>query len=185
MSVYSAELLPLLFSEVGRPDCLSLVPVAATGSDPNSYWERVGAAGVRLRCPRVVTFSVDDDRPMLKPKVDTLLRICTRAHGNIATRVSEEHIYEIDEKGNCRIVAGSGSAQYFRKNFLKRLGEVFKNLEWRLGNGAPDKSLAREFGIFESLYLQLQGVDDYNRQLDFASKPYTDLKEKLAKQTLE
>ena len=130
MSVYSAELLPLLFSEHGPPTRLWLTPVAMSDFDPNSYYQLAGPLEIRLRCPMVLTLSIDDDRSTLAPKVDALLRICTRANSNIASRVSEEHIYDVDGSGRYQIVAGSGSVRFFRLNLVKRLGECFYNLQW-------------------------------------------------------
>jgi hypothetical protein len=181
MKIYSAEFLPLLFSDVGPPDSLSLIPVAESDIDPNNYYERVGGGKeIRLKCPLVATLGIDDDRSMLVSKVNVLLRICSRTHSNIATRVNEEHIYKVDEKGNYRIVAGPGSAMFFRMNFLKRLGEVFYNLHFILGGAPPDQSLSAEIRVFQSLYRQLETLHGYSPNLpEFVSVPYRALQEKL------
>lgn len=185
MKIYSAELLPLLFADVGPPAKLSLVPVAASDFDPNRYLERAASGEVQLRCPLVVTLLVDDDRSTLAPKVDILIRICGRAQRNIATRLSEEHIYlvgEVGGKGNYRILAGPGSNRYFRSNFLKRLGEIFSNLQWILEAQPSAFSLA-EFQTFEALYLKLKEDELYRPNIGFASTPYGNLKAKLSGRT--
>lgn len=107
MKIYSGEFLPLLFAEEGTPVKLSLVPVP-TGFDPNNYYEGKGTQEIRLRCPQVTTIGVDDDRPAIAKSVYTLLRICKRARGNIATRLNEEHIYDVNGFGLHKIIAGSG-----------------------------------------------------------------------------
>ncbi len=174
--IYSAELLPLLFSEIGRPTGLSLVPVSAF--DSTKYYEDDGNRKIRMKCHLVATVSVHDDRAALTPKVNTLLAICMRAHSNIATRVNEEHIYDIDGKGLYKIVAGSGSALHFRLNFAKRLGEVFYNLLYILGEAPPDETLIAEFKAFEALYQELQSV--YKSPMpEFVSMPYEVLKAKM------
>lgn len=178
MNIHSAEMLPLLFSERGKPDRLWLVPVAESVFDPDNYFEVVGNQQVRLRCPMVVTLTTDDDQSTLAPKVDTLLSVCSRARSNIATRVSEEHIYDVDGKGRYRIMAGSGSVRHFQSNFVKRLGEYFQNLQWIL-NAQPDKFSINEFQLFESFYHNLEKL--YGRPLpEYVSKPYKDLKVKLS-----
>jgi len=176
MKIYSAELLSLLFAEVGRPKTLSLVPVSEL--DPNNYYEGVGTKDIRLLCPLVATFGVHDDRPMLTPKVQTMLRICVRTHGNIATRVNEEHIYDVDGKGLYKIVAGPGSAMHFRLNFLKRLGEVFYNLSFILGEAAPDDALNAEIKAYESLYHELEKICTAPMP-KFVTIPYGALKAKV------
>lgn len=93
---------------------------------------------------------------MLTVKVETLLGICTRAQGNIATRLSEEHIYDFDGKGNLQILAGRGSARHFRVNLLRRLSEAFLNLEWELNAGVKPEEMMQEFRAFERLYHELE-----------------------------
>ena len=177
MKIYSAELLPLLFAEKGKPTGLSLIPGPAF--DANNYYEDVGDGKIRLKCHLVTTLGVTDDRSTLTSEVNTLLRICTRAHSNIATRVNEEHIYDVDGKGLCKIVAGSGSALHFRLNFAKRLGEVFYNLLLILGEAPPDEMLTAEFKAFESLYHELERI--YPGPMpEFVSMPYVALKAKMS-----
>jgi hypothetical protein len=181
MNIYSAEFLSLLFAEFGQPNKLSLIPVDGSTFDPIRYYERTGPGEVQLYCPLVATLGVDDDRPTLAPKVDALLDICTRARGNIATRVSEEHIYDVDGRGNLRIVAGSGSFRFFRSNFLKRLGEIFQNLLW-LHGASPSEFPMTEFQTFESLYNSLEGL--YGALPSYVSEPYRSLKARLTGQSV-
>ncbi len=177
MKIYSAELLPLLFSEVGTPTHLALLPV--TEFDPNNYYEGMGSQDARLRCPLVTTIGVNDDRSTVASKATKMLDICVRAHSNIATRVNEEHIYNLDGTGLHKIVAGAGSALHFRINFIKRLGEVLYNLFFIVGAAPPDEMLTAEFRAFESLYLELRKL--YPGPMpEFVSIPYDAVKAKMA-----
>ena len=179
MRVYSAELLPFLFAHKGRPRSLSMLPIPASDLDPDNYLDCIESECFRLRCPEVAEFHVDEDRSMLTAKVETLLGICTRAQGNIAARLSEEHIYDFDGKGNFQILAGPGSARHFRANLLKRLAEVFSNLEWHLNAGVSAQDLMREFRTFERLYHELEEI--YPPPLPwFVSVPYGRLRSRLA-----
>ena len=179
MRVYSAELLPFLFVHKGRPHGLSMLPVSASDLNLGNYLDCPESECFRLRCPEVAEFRVDEDRSMLTAKVETLLRICTRAQGNIAARLSEEHIYDFDGKGNFQILAGPGSARHFRVNLLKRLAEVFSNLEWHLDAGVPAQDLMQEFRTFERLYHELEEI--YPPPIPwFVSVPYGRLRSRLA-----
>jgi hypothetical protein len=183
MKIYSAELLPLLFAEEGVPAKLSLAPIPAEEFDPNNYYERKGTQELRLRCPLVTTIGVDDDRPAIAKSVYTLLRICKRARANIATRLNEEHIYDVDGFGLHKIVAGSGSALHFRFNFLKRLGEVFLNISQLIGEAPPVEVLMTEFRAYESLYLELQAINqaiDHGPLPEFVTIPYNVAKAKMS-----
>lgn len=114
----------------------------------------------------------------LAPRVADLHKICTRAHSNIAARFNEEHIYDVDGKGLFQMVAGPGSAQHFRMNFVKRLGEVFKNLDWLLDNGQEDDRWRAEFRCFDSFY---RAFTDLHGGIvpAYVAAPYLALKQKL------
>lgn len=176
MRIYSAELLPVLFAHKGTPHRLALVPVPESAVTLENYADIVEPDFFRLRCPEVAEFSISDDRSLLDSKVETLLRICTRAQGNIAARLTEEHIYDINDKGEVQIFAGPGSSRHFRVNLLKRLGEVFANLEWLLDAGVPAEDMIAEFRAFERLYYELGLL--YPLPL-FVSVPYSRVKSKL------
>ena len=175
MHLYSAEFLPLLFAEVGKPNRLWLTLVPQSGFDPSSYYERVNHLEIKLRCPEVLTLGINDERSALTPKVKTLLDICARVQSNIAARVSEEHIYD-DGRGGLRILAGPGSAQYFRENLRKRLAEYFYNLGWILEN-QPDKFNMAEFQEFERFYHGLENL--YGSLPPYVSLAYAALKHKV------
>jgi hypothetical protein len=175
MRIYSAELLPLLFSELGKPQKLSLIPVEVL--DPDNYLDGSNATDARLKCHLVSTLSVNDDRATLQPKIENLIRICARARNNIATRVNEEHVYDIDGIHQ-KIIAGSGSAMHFRENVLKRLGEVFLNFSVILGEAPPDETLAAEITAFEALYHQLEKINNGSLP-PVISQPYNILKQKI------
>lgn len=162
MQIYSAELLPFMFAHKGTPECLSMEPIPSTELDLENYLDTDGPGSFSLRCPEVAELRVDDDRPMLTAKVAKLLEICTRCQSNIATRLSEEHIYDFDGKGYPYVLAGAGSSQYFRSNLLKRVVEVFANLHWLLENGTPAREIVREFRAYERLCNDLReiGVGD-------------------------
>jgi hypothetical protein len=177
MRVFSAELLPFLFAHKGKPERLSMLPMAASDLNFDNYVDTIESDFYRLRCPEVAEFRVDEDRSMLAPKVETLLGICTRAQGNIATRLSEEHIYDFDGKGNYQILAGRGSARHFRMNLVKRLGEAFLNLDWELNAGVQPQEMMQEFRAFERLYQELEQI--YPPMPLFVSVPYGLVKSRL------
>jgi len=175
MRVYSAELLPFLFAHVGTPDRLSILLSPPLDLGIKNYVERSGPDSlfVRLRCPQVAEFRVNEDRLSLNAKVEALHRICERTQYNIAARRNEEHIYDIDGKGDIQILAGQGSAKHFRENLMKRLGEVFVNLDWHLNAGVPKDQLRPEFRAYENLYRELRDI--YGELPFFVSGPYQTL----------
>lgn len=128
---------------------------------------------------------------MLTTKVGALLDVCPRTYGNIATRLGEEHIYDLDGKGNFKIVAGSGSVNYlgsvnyFRMNFINRLGEVFYNLGWIVGAGLHDESVMAEIELFDSLYHKLENLYGpvYGGLPTYVTTPYNILKARLSGQS--
>src|SRR6266478_3423602 len=180
ITIYSVELLPFLFSLFGIPEKLSLLAVDQSGVNVGHLWDdlRSDNGGIRLLCPSVATFTATENRSTLASKVEAVHEVCTRVHLNIAARVSEEHIYDMDGKGTFQIVSGPGSAQHFRTNFVKRLGEVFTNLEWSLGDH-PTKEWLAEFQVFDSLYESLKTLYGPAALPLFVSAPYAVLRAKL------
>lgn len=155
LTIYSAEFLPLFFSKEGsRLEALFLLPVGADKFETDKYYSPRKTGGFNLRCPSVITLRAAEGGALLRRKVDILRRLCRRVHGNIATRASEEHVYDIDDAGNVNIMAGPGSVKVFRNNFLKRFAEVLRNLSWIFEND-PKHFEPREFALFEALHLEL------------------------------
>ncbi|MBI2840464.1 MAG: hypothetical protein HYX75_19265 [Acidobacteria bacterium] len=148
LTIYSGEWLPILFSEVGLPSRLRIVPMPRMVS-LRRYYEKT-AKGIRLFFPRVATITASDKTTTLQKSVHALSELCRRTHGNIATRRSEEHIYTVPTRRRVLIMAGEGSVKFFRENFYKRLAEVCFNLEWlhKYRRGGFDAGEAR-------LYLDL------------------------------
>jgi hypothetical protein len=179
LTIYSAELLPLVFATFGVPDKLSLLPIDRSGMDPAHIYDDLSheGRGVRLLCPQVATFSATEERSALTEKVTSLHKICTRAHSNIAARASEEHIYDVDGNGSFQIVAGPGSAKHFRMNFVKRLGEVFRNLDWLYDNGLADQRWSAEFECFDSFYRAFSNLQG-GLVPAYVAAPYLALKQK-------
>jgi hypothetical protein len=118
-------------------------------------------------------------RDEIRPKVETLLKLCRRAVNNIGTRRVEEHIYQLDDDGTqFSIVAGCGSINYFRENMYKRLAEAFYNFEYML-RSEPEKFSLAEFQVYERFHLAL--VASYGRpMLGLAHDMYRRIKAILA-----
>jgi len=180
LTIYSAESLALLFATFGVPEKLSLLPIAELGVDATRIYDdlRQKGEGIRLNCPLVATFSTADERSMLVDKVAALHKICTRAHSNIASRANEEHIYDTDGKGSFQIVAGPRSVEHFRMNFVKRLGEVFRNLDWLFDNGRADERWKTEFELFDSFYQAFSNLQG-GIVPAYVAAPYHALRQKL------
>jgi hypothetical protein len=155
LRIYTAAMLPFLIEHKGVPKRLSLKLVPECGLD--EYCRPARRGGFELRCPFVETLTGDEDRSTLAAKVEKLSRVCRRARTNIASRISQEQVYEIDDAGQIQILAGPGSAQVFRANFLKRLAEVFANLRWAFKRDPAGISDV-EISTYESLYRSLQGI---------------------------
>jgi hypothetical protein len=154
LDVYAAEHLPMMFSHLGRPRELTLCPLEPNeaGGTPPYHGSPDGPCTLNLR--HVVELTAADDRDALRRKGAALSALCSRIHGNIATRTSQEYIFTLDQAGSVRIMAGPSSAETFRHNFCLRLAEVFYNLEWLLQN-QPQEFSREEFEMYDRLYTEL------------------------------
>jgi hypothetical protein len=159
LNIYSGEYVPLLFTEHGIPQKeLKLSPVrnvvgikdyCRTKTDKN-----LQVLTAFLRMPFVMEISARDKQDTILAKARQVSDLCFRMHQNISARVSQEYIFRLSEPGSASIMAGSGSAETFRRNFYLRLAEAFYNLEWIMKS--PQHNLYMdEFRVYEKCYLGL------------------------------
>jgi hypothetical protein len=111
LSIYSGEYLPILFSQHGIPQVLSLSPDDGNIRYDN-YCDKSGDDYV-LRMPFVLALKAGEDRKSVADSGRKLLHLCSRMHQNVSSRVSCEYIFSLSESDKIVIMAGVGSAQTF------------------------------------------------------------------------
>jgi hypothetical protein len=182
LNIYSGEYVPLLFTKHGIPkNELKLSPVRdVVGIEDycrTTANENLQVLTAFLRMPFVMEISARDKHDSILTKARRLSDLCSRMHQNISARVNQEYIFRLSEPGSASIMAGSGSAETFRRNFYLRLAEAFYNLEWIMKS--PQHSLnMEEFRVYEKCYLGLIAakieIPDILREI------YNQLKDQLA-----
>ena len=153
LSLYSGEYLPMMFSEHGKPRGLRLYPEDGPDkahSEPYSYTDEKQC---HLKLPLVSTIAARDTPDTVSQNAEHLAQLCSRMHANISTWKLDEYVFRLPAD-QVQIMAGSGSAKTFRRNFYWRLEEVFHNMKWILENQPNEFSLA-EFKVYERTYLDL------------------------------
>lgn len=156
LDIFSGEHLPMMFAHYGIPRELTIKPTNSKMIVHDRAYEKGDAEGAYvLKMPHVLELSVNDKTKESLFKGLMLNALCYRMHTNIAARKSEEYIFKLNENGDVKIFAGSGSAKTFRRNFYRRLSEVFYNLSWLMSAGEP-RSLLKEFKMYEKMYLNLK-----------------------------
>ena len=157
LAVYSGEYLPVMFSHLGRPGTLTMCPVTSREEVASEQYNGTPGGSCTLRLPHILTLSANDGHQDLVEKGRVLSQLCSRVHTNISSRKSNEYIFRLNASNQVMILAGPGSAETFRRNFLHRLAEVFYNLEWLLQNQPSDFRKA-EFELHEHLYVNLRSL---------------------------
>jgi len=178
LSIYSGEYIPLFFSYKGFPNRLE-IQLCEKVNWNQYYTENVNKHYI-LKFPKIMEVKVDIKKQELKIKVQTLCNVCSFIQKNIAAKVSQEYIFEIDSDPrvkvkNVLILAGQGSVKVFRDNFLKRLAEILYNLQWIYKNCRSDFN-EEEFKIFEKLFHQLADLDKFTPLPDYLKDPFESLK---------
>lgn len=169
MVIYSGEYIPFFFSYKGVPEKLEIELCERNQFDPfNSFCVETGYKSYVIKFPKVLEIRANVDTEELKQSVHTLSGLCFLIQENIASKKGGEYIFKLYgcDPPRVMIFAGSGSFKVFRENFLKRLAEVFCNLDWIFKN-VPDEFKIEEFRIYENLYNQLNdiyGLPDYLTQ---------------------
>ena len=189
LEIYSADLIPVFLAYRGGREerekdrrKLKLTPCSQwpTSLD-NAFIEARGQ--YQILCPHVTTLKVTDTVDDLGRSTQALLAVCNRARRNIATREVEEHIYNLPFGPSPVIMAGPGSKERFRNNFLLRLAEVFANLKWIRGNRRKEFS-SREVQAFERIREALPsiyGADSFEPLRRVYAKLKTDMQKPRSK----
>jgi hypothetical protein len=169
LTIYSGHYLPVFFSHWGVPTHLEIELCEPEKIQRlNDYVDSIGEAAFTLRFPKFLTIDAAVDSAGLQEKANWLSRLCSLMLQNIAAKLSHEYTFLIpptdaDFGPGVSVVcsleqfAGPVSVRYFRRNLLRRLGEVIQNLTWLWQNGAPS-SFSDEFSLFRSLINGLETV---------------------------
>lgn len=154
LSLYSGEFIPMMFSRYGIPRTLKLRPVERSDVDFSAACRCTDEKNCELKLPSVTKFAVADSTDTISPNAQCLGQLCLRMHANISTWKLDEYVFRLRQEHQVEIMAGSGSAKTFRRNFDWRLREVFQNLKWIL-EAQPDEFNLAEFKVYERTYLDL------------------------------
>jgi len=181
LELYSGDSIPLFFSKVGLANVerLEIEPVAEVPPGIDSGWrkKRRSQGSFTIYLPLVAKLSLDDSDKRTLQAYKQLLSECWRVQYNLSSRRVHQHIYLTKEPDIVTIMAGSGSAQTFKRNFHWRLAEVFKNLLWIGENCQQDLSL-RECEIFFSFYEELRA---HSNPVPIVEPAYAKLREFIAR----
>lgn len=180
LELYSGDSIPMFFSKVGLASVkrLEIAPVRELPPEGEMDWrEKRNHGSFSLYMPRVATLSIDDPASKCQALSRLLVEECMRTQFNLSSRRVGQHIYLTQKPDIVLIMAGSGSALTFRRNFYWRLAEVFKNLVWIGENHLQDLPV-RECEIFSSFYVELRAHSKSNPIVEAA---YAELQELIAR----
>ncbi|MBT4483945.1 MAG: hypothetical protein HOC71_09745 [Candidatus Latescibacteria bacterium] len=160
LSVFSGENLPVFFSHVGEVKKLYIKPLERNKmSDPYDPMEG-RQLNYTVMFPKILKVGVDSTKEELNKSVGELQKYCSFIHKYISTRKNEEYIFESYNGQSIRILAGPGSVNQYRNNFMMRLAENFYNLEYKYKSNYDKKKIIEEFNIYEDTYKKILKVYD-------------------------
>ena len=181
LTLFSGENLHVFFHHVGEVKELKIRPLERNQMNvPYDPMEpRKGKYTVMF--PKVLHMDINQTEEDLNEVVSGLQKTCQLMHRNISTIEVKEYIFAHHDERIVTILAGSGSAQEYLPNFMKRLAENFHNLIWihkNLDNiewihnnikwihsACPENDrdavlrlLLKEFKIYEDTYLRIRDL---------------------------
>ncbi len=169
LTIYSGEYIPIFLSHIGAGRLKKLDGKLCDKVKIDQYF--TGSRGnYVLKFPRIAEFRADFEHEESNSSVKRLSQVCSFIQKNIASRRSGEFLFDLIDHSQpirakaIKILAGSGSSKVFRNNFLKRLSEVFYNLEWIYRN-RREEFRVEEFRIFETLFHQIQTLNSFKPDL--------------------
>ncbi len=147
LTLYSGECIPLFFSHIGRPKGpkikIRLYDNTEGHQPPQLPFYEHEDGKHTFKFPKVTEIKADAEHSELETKAKALSRLCSRMYRNIAARANHEFVFltvhgyddltlanEEPLKAMSWIFAGKDSAKTFRVNFLRRLAEACKNMDW-------------------------------------------------------
>ncbi len=155
LAIYSGEYIPALLSYKGVKELE--IELSEGQFKNNAYFTELANKRYLLRFPKIIEIKADATPDELQATSRILSDVCSSIHKNLASRKSGEYIFEFEK---CVMsFAGSGSVKVFRKNFLKRLTEVFSNLKWTYEE-YPERFNKKEFKIYQQLFYDLKNLKD-------------------------
>lgn len=170
VTIYSGEYVPIFLSQIGPGRLKKLKGELCDKVEISKYFTQPQIGSYVLKFPKITEFRADFEYKELNPGVELLSQVCSLIHKNISSRRSGEFLFDLIDHGPpittkaIKILAGPDSFQVFRNNFLKRLSEVFYNLEWIYHNRRNDFK-KEEFRVFEKLFNQLLTLNHYKHHL--------------------
>jgi hypothetical protein len=184
LTIYSGELIPTFFSFRGSPTKLTAVLC-----DRRHYSEkRTKNDKYYLDFPKVAKLMIGMSEEDLSIFVNDFHGLCLLMYRNLSARASNEYLFETpypDGTLELRVYAGGDSIKTFRGNFLKRLAEVFFNLNQQLLQ-APRTFRKDEFLAYEQLYVDLKKINYYSHPyVEFVEQLYKDLRSEVDKSAQE
>jgi len=167
--IYSGEVISNYFS-LGPPDIKKLFVYLVDKRDkPLKMWD-IKSDKCYLKFPKVVEINANFDYISNYKEIDNLFGVCRLIQENIASKISREYIFKRVNDPFVDIYAGGSSAKTFRDNYMKRLAEVFFNLEWLYNNIKKIENLnvdqlKKEFGLYKEFYLKLKKIYPFPQYL--------------------
>ena len=161
LSIFSGENLPKFFPHIGPLSKLKIKPLERSLMNVPYDPMEGGKNDYIVMFPKLITIGIDStNKKDLEKTVEVLRELCSLIHKNIATVKMKEYIFEEYDKNSYSILAGPGSVQQYRGNFMRRLTENFYNLEWLSYrcNGKKKEELIKEFKIYEETCLKIQKI---------------------------
>ncbi len=128
--------------------------------------------------PKVIEIDAKYDYSKEQNKIQDLFSLCRLMQENISSKTSHEYIFKKFNSSFVWIYAGPTSIKHFEDNFLKRLAEVFHNLNWAMKSKTSNKeAIKKQFEIYKRLYLDLAKF--YNGMPEYVSKGFNELENLL------
>jgi len=158
LDLYSGNSIPMFFSKVGLGGVrrLEIELIDDLPSEDCQGWKEKRIRGsFTIYMPLIASLGVADSRDKQRDSSESLQETCTRSQFNISSRRVGQHVYLTRSPGRAVIMAGSGSAETFRRNFHWRLAEYFQNLVWIGENCSQDLS-QQECAIYSTFYEELR-----------------------------
>lgn len=150
VEIYSGEFIPIFLSEVDFTEKKVFLTTCETKT--NGMWN-LEFDNFKIFMPKIIELDIDSEFKDKNDfeKLNEFYSIISTIQKNISARKSGEFIFDLRNEKTSYIIAGKGSAQVYKANFIKRLTEAFFNIQWIHEKRNSDFS-SIDYEIFKQIY---------------------------------
>jgi hypothetical protein len=161
ISIYSGDVIPELFSFIGLPPSNNKIKITAKAAlfeNRKNHGQKPRQTKYIIPFFKIGEILASDTEEKVRAFIESFSKICLNYQRNIISKKKFEFIFHDAITLKPKIIAGCGSYEVFRDNFIERLAEVFCNLAWVASQRKDKDKFMQEYNVYKKFYFEIEKV---------------------------